>query len=213
MERVVIWVGAVVIGGSVVAGAWQDAQSPGQRFAEERMKSMTDPTAMMKWQEDMQPSLAHEVLGLLEGEWDMQVKVRMGQDAPTMDAAFTASAERVMGGLFLEQRVQGLMMGMPVERRLMFGYDNTRQLFHVTEHSNMGSGVSVCYGSLDQTGTVLTVIGDMTEPMSGEVGKAFKMVWHFDAADRYRFEVYEILYGEPFKVIESTGVRRATGSD
>lgn len=179
----------------------------GREISKEHIDTMTN--GMAAWMESMQPGKPHELLAMLAGGWEVRASMFMSQDMPPMETVYKGTATSTMGGRFLELRGSGEMMGMSMDSLLIFGYDNVRKLFHLTMYNSMGTGVSTLYGNLDETGRILTFVGPMDEPMSGEVGKSFRVVMTFESADRYSYTIDEILYGEPFTVVRAVATRTA----
>ena len=203
-------VAAFVLGcGATASLAWTAADDhPGKKLVDQKIAKMTAPEAMQKWMQNGQPSLGHEVLAQFEGEWDVEMKMWMDQSQPPMVSQGSSTFKRILGGRFIEQHYSSQFMGQNYEGRGMLGYDNNRQMFWHTWIDSMNTGFSSGYGNLDESGTLLTVIGEMDEPMSGEVGKAYKSVTDMSDPDEFVFEMFEILYGEPFKVMEITYSRK-----
>lgn len=162
---------------------------------------------MDAWMESMQPGKPHELLAMLAGAWEVRASMFMSQDMPPMETMYHGTATSTMGGRLLELRGRGEMMGMSMDSLLIFGYDNVRKLFHLTMYNSMGTGVSTLYGNLDESGRILTFVGPMDEPMTGEVGKSFRLVMTLESADRYSYTIDEILYGEPFTVVRAVATR------
>ena len=197
--------GALVLCSSPASG--QDA-GPGKKLADQRIARMTDPAAMQAWMDSMKPGLGHEWVAQMVGDWDVTMKMWMDPSAPPTESKATSTFEPALNGKFAFQRLKGEMMGMPYEGMGMYGFDNNRQLFITSWADNMNGTISVMKGSLDRTGTVLTQIGEMDEPMSGEMGKPFMGRTTIQGPDTMVFEVYEILYGEAFKVMQFEYTRR-----
>jgi hypothetical protein len=169
-----------------------------------------DPQKMMEqWMESMKPGKAHEFLEQFAGEWDTTCRVFMGGPGSAADETKgTATRTLVLGGKFVKEEHKGSMMGMPYEGIGFTGYDNTRKLYSSVWLGNLCTGLNFSTGSLDQTGKVLTQFGTMDEPMTGEIGKTVKSVTRVIDADHQVFEMWEVLYGEPFKVMEVAYARR-----
>lgn len=203
---------AALLGAAAIAGSIQPepASNPagklGKEIVDAKMARMQG--GMAAWMESMQPGKPHEMLSKLVGDWEVRTQMFMGRDADPMETIFQSSAEMTMGGRYLEQRGKGSFMGMSMDSLLVLGYDNVRQLFHATMFDSTGTGVRTLYGNLDETGRVLTFVGPMDEPMTGEIGKSFRVVMTFESADRYSYTIDEILYGEPFTVVRAVAIRR-----
>ncbi len=175
---------------------------PARKLVEQRIEQMMDPASMQTWLNTTQPSLGHEVLKKFVGKWDIEMRVWMDPSQPPAVSKGYSEAELVLGGRFVEHEFEGSLMGMPYEGEGFMGYDNNRKLFNSVWVSTMETGMHVARGSLNQDGTILTLIGEMDEPMSGEMGKTYRQQYHFKGDDSIVFQIHEILYGEPFKVME-----------
>jgi len=189
----------------------QPAEDPSENPAKahiERFRANAADGGMERWQESMQPDTGHAVLAQLAGEWDLTFRAWHSQDQPPVVSHLTSTSTMTMGGLFLEERGEGEMFGQPVEIRILMGYDNVRNLFHATLFDSMTPAPRFLKGNLNEDGTVLTMVGEMDEPITGELGKAFMAKWTFLEPDRYTYELFEILYGDPFRVVEVTATRR-----
>lgn len=183
-------------------GAGQPDDAPlGERLAERYQRVMGNG-GMQRWQQSMTPELAHAFLAEhFVGKWTAEAKIMgMGNG---LDASWEVEGRPILGGRFVEQRAVGTMMGMPTESKMVLGYDNVRKLFHATMFDSMSTGVRTLWGNLDKTGKVLTLVGAMDEPMSGEIGKSFMITWRFGDDGVQDYEVKEILYGDAFPVVSA----------
>ncbi|MCA9300548.1 MAG: DUF1579 domain-containing protein [Phycisphaerales bacterium] len=167
-----------------------------------------DEAQMMElWMAAAAPGDAHDGLKRLVGEWTCTSRMYMAPDAPPMESTAKASCRLVMGGRFVEQRMQGEMMGMPFEGFGLTGYNNMRKQYTGMWVDNMGTAILTMNGSADQSGNVITMLGQMDEPTTGEIGKTVKWVTRFLDKDTYVFEAFEVQYGDPFKVFDITYTR------
>ncbi len=173
-------------------------------FARAQPEPPADPQkAMEAWMASMQPGKPHEFLKQFVGEWNTTTRIWMaGPGSPPMESAGTASFSLVFGGRFLKQESTGQMMGMPMEGLGFTGYDNNRKLYFSSWIDSLSTGFYINSGNLDQTGTILTQFGTMDEPMTGEIGKMVKYVTRVADADTVVFEIQEVLYGDPFTVVQ-----------
>ena len=203
--------------GGAVASLAQDPAEHGKKVAQQLRGDMSDPAAMeagmAKWQELMKKGPAHEFLtSAFVGEWDVQTKMWMDPAGEPMTSKGTATIEPMFDGKFVRERFKGDMMGMQFEGESTTGFDNTKKLFVSTWMDSMGTGVMLMKGSISEDGKTLTFVGEMDEPMTGEMGKAIQMVITVDSADKHTGTMYEILYGKPMKVMELAYTRRAGSS-
>ncbi len=197
---------AIVAAGTIgaVTFAMQADSEGAKRFAPERdMPQMNMQEAMQAWQESMKLTKPHGYLKPFVGQWDTTMSIWMeGPDGPAMETAGTAEFKLVLGGRFARQTYTSSFMGQPYEGIGYTGYDNLRKQFTSTWISNMGTAIMSMKGNLDPTGRVMTQIGMMDEPMTGEWDKAVQWVTTWVDDDTFTFTAIEILYGEPFKVFE-----------
>lgn len=209
----VVLCGLVGLGGFVAPVAAQtDARPIGQKLARELGTDGQDLTqvqdGLIRWAELNKPGLGHEYLATFVGEWDCEMKVWMDPKAPPMTSTGSAVMKLELGGRVLTQKYTGTMGGQPFEGIGQEGYDNVRNLFWSTWTDSLSTSISTLHGSLDETGSVLTYVGQMDEPLIGQYGKAYMTRVKVESADRHVFEVMEILYGEPFQVVEITYTRK-----
>ena len=173
------------------------------RYIPERDNPPADMAEMMAcWEKSSKVDAPHKFLKPFVGNWDTKTRMWMAPDAPPTEEMGTAQFELVLGGRFAKQTWSGSMMGMPAEGIGYTGYDTIRKQYTSVWLSNLGTSMMTMTGNLDPKGNVLTQVGVMDEPTTGEYGKAAKWAtrWHSD--DHFTLEGYEILYGEPFKVFE-----------
>ncbi len=175
---------------------------------DDRAAVASDPKAMQAWMDSMKLGKHHDGMKKYVGEWVTSTKIMM-PGAPEMPpTAGSAKFEMMMDGRYLLQTYKGNMMGQPMEGMGIMGYDNNRKLFVNSWVDNFMTGIMPMKGNLSEDGKTLTMIGEMDEPMTGEMGKAVRSrtIWIDD--NTFKFTMDEILYGEPFTVVEVTYTRK-----
>lgn len=208
---------AAAIGGGALlalgAGRTNTAAEPPEMPSPEQMQE-----GMEKWVAGMQPGKMHAFLEQFVGEWDTQTRMFMapGMD-PLVNPPGTASLKMVLGGRFLQQTTTGKMefpgmdgkpMSFDHEGMGLTGYDNARKLFSFVWADTTGTALYTGSGSLSRDGSTLTMFGTMDEPMTGEVGKTIRYTTRAEGKDKFVFEVAEVLYGEPFTVVQIEYTRK-----
>jgi hypothetical protein len=179
--------------------------------AQDKADSPAMQEMMKKWQEAMTPGPAHKTLAGMEGTWDAEVKSWMGgPGAPPTVSKATSTIKMVLGGRYLQEEVSGQMMDQPFNGMGITGYDNLNKKYISFWIDNMGTGMSTMDGTMDQTGTVLTMYGKMDEPGTGEHGKNFKAVTRIVDKNKHVYEMYDLVLGEPpaSKVMEIVYTRK-----
>jgi hypothetical protein len=211
IRSIAVAAGCLVAGTVAFAAFQQDPSEVGKQVADQVRAAAQDPAAMQKWEETMKLGPAHEFLQqAFTGEWDLEIKMWMDPQADPMTSKGTATIEPMFGGRFVRERVKADMMGQPWEGEGTTGYDNVKKQFISTWMDSMGTGIMMMRGSISPDGKTLTFIGEMDEPMTGEMGKAIRVAITVDSKDRHRMQMSEILYGDPFTVMELTYTRKGT---
>jgi hypothetical protein len=167
--------------------------------------------AMERWMKTTRPGERHKFLEHLAGEWDTTTRVFMMPGTPPAETKGHASLKMIHGGRFLQEdstgvmklpSADGTMKDVPMTGLGLTGFDQARQLFTLVWTNNLSTATLTARGSLDREGKILTMFGEMDEPMTGEVGKTVRYTTRIISPDRHILEVHEVLYGEPFKVFE-----------
>ncbi|MEZ6235807.1 MAG: DUF1579 domain-containing protein [Phycisphaerales bacterium] len=162
-------------------------------------KAMDEEASMEAWMRASALGPAHEWLGQFIGAWDVTMTINMGPE-PMVTRGHTEYTW-LMEGRYLQDNLTSDFMGMPMSGYGISGFDNNRNQFVGIWMDSFSTGISMMYGSLDPTGTILTQVGTMDEPTTGEVGKAYMAVTTIIDEDHFRFEMKEILYGEAMTVM------------
>lgn len=190
---------AVLAGGA--AWAMRGQPQPGPYAIE--MK----PDGMQLWMESQKPGKFHEWLGQTVGEWKTELEMP-GSGMPASTGSSTITWQ--IPGLWTAETLNSEMpMGMPaMSGHGLLGYDNIKKQYVGCWVDNTSTEMKTFRGGLSPDGRVLTMYGTMDEPMTGENGKMVRYQTTRISEDQFRFEVAEIIYGEPFVVVRVTYTRR-----
>jgi len=153
-----------------------------------------------------QPGAEHEWLANMAGEFEVTVTSWMDPAAePSVNTA-SASSEMSLGGRYLVDRYEGSFEGITFEGHGVTGYDNALDRYVGTWIDNMGTGIMVSEGELDDEGR-LVMTGSYTDPVSGEEATV-KSVTRL-TEDGYVTEMYNLLPdGSSFKSMEITARKK-----
>lgn len=196
----------------VAAGA-----GSGHKAQPEGMDPAAMQAAMDNWLKTTKPNEKHTYLEQFVGEWDTTMRLFFGPGAPASESKGNATLTMIHGGRFLKHestgtmqlpKPDGTMMSTPMNGLGLTGFDNNRKLYTFVWTDSMNTGVLTGSGSLSPDGSTMTMFGAMDEPMTGEMGKMVKYVTRLAGPDKHFFEIHEVLYGEPFKVVEIEYNRR-----
>ncbi len=189
-----------VTGFVVLAACIGVAASAVQPEAKKDPPGAGNEQAMMEaWTKAMTPGKNHELLKRMNGEWTTTMKAFMGgPDQEPMTSTGKATISSILGGRYSKQDYSGNMMGTEFQGLGITGYDNIRKLFVGSWVDSTGTGILTMSGALSPDEKMITMFGEMNEPMTGEMGKTVKWVTEFKSADSFTFTAYEVLYGKEF---------------
>lgn len=170
-----------------------------------------DMAAMMKQMEELAaPGPEHQKLASMAGEWDAEVSSYMaGPDNPPTVSKGTCKGRMILGGRFLHEEFEGDMMGKKFHGVGVMGYDKFNKKYVDTWMDDMGTGIFLSEGTCDASGKVMTFTGKMDEPMTGEKGKAVKLITRIVDPNKRVFEMHDLALGDKSKVMEITYVRKS----
>ncbi len=156
-----------------------------------------DEAAMQEaWMKAATPGPFHAFLAAKAGNWKISGKVWMAPGQEPMDSESTASAEMILGGRYLMEKMQGSMMGMPFEGLSITGYDNSTGLVTSIWMDTMGTMIMTMTGTWDKPGAPMATSGTYLDPMSGQE-MMVRTVTTFVSADESLFEYYTTAPGTP----------------
>ncbi|MEM7262627.1 MAG: DUF1579 family protein [Planctomycetota bacterium] len=204
MQKWIMWIAVVAALGLavdrfVITPHHVDAQAS---------EDMDMAAAMKRWADAGEPGKQHELLAKRVGKWNVESSMWMSQNAPPMKVKGTSEIEAIMDGRYIVERTETTMMGKPWTSMAVTGYSNIRRVFFTTNFDSMSTGYTHAVGGLSRDGKALTFVGEMDEPMTQETGKMFKAMMTFESDDKHKIDIYEILYGEPFRVVSMEFTRQ-----
>ncbi len=159
--------------------------------------------ATQRWMDAAMPGEPHRVLDRFIGLWN--VTTRMWMEGPGSEPSETTgivTCEWILKSHYVRQETRGMMMGIPFEGWAITGYDNLKKQYVGIWIDSVSTGIYTLSGHLDPTGTVLTMYGEVDDPMTGEFGKINKYVTRFIDEDHLVFEIHDPSRGENTKVVE-----------
>lgn len=164
---------------------------------------------MKKWMEVASPGPGHKHLDQFVGKWDTHMKMWMGPNTTPMETKGTAETRWVFDGRFLLEEGSSEWMNMPHRGMLFIGYDNFKKKYVITFLDNMSTAIHSALGDYDEQKKVMTLLGKMDEPMTGEKDKPVRFVTRVISKDKYVFEAYDLI-GTPdeFKAVEVVYTRK-----
>ena len=143
----------------------------------------------------------HEVFKQMEGDWTCVVKQFGPDGAEVTGGTGTMTSKLVLGNRFVVSEFDGRMQGRFFRGMGTMGYSNTDKRYEGTWIDSMGTGTMFMTGSMDPTGKVLTMTGEMMDIETGKPGK-MKEVTTMLTKDKYKSEFYMVAGGKDIKVME-----------
>lgn len=121
------------------------------------------------------PDEHHEFLHEFAGEWNYQSTMWPAPGAPPMESEGAASISMDLGGRYLVGTHTGNMMGMPFEGRSVTGYDKSSGTYVSSWIDNMGTGIMLFEGQVEDGKLVL--VSDFDNPMTGTTEQHKMVQW------------------------------------
>lgn len=177
---------------------------------------MPNEAEMMKQMQEMAKlNENHRLLADLNGDWNYTVTMWMTPGAPPMKAAGAAIRQSVLGGRYVEMKVEGKMKMPGEDGKLkdvdfkgvgLEGYDNVKKKFVGTWLDNMGTGIMLSEGDYDPSSKTFTYVSEveMTPGMKTKVRETLKVI----DKDHMTFEWYENHGGQDTKTMQLDYTRR-----
>jgi hypothetical protein len=196
--RVVALAGLCIGAAYSFAGDEKDQQKPAADAAQAAMME-----AMMQI---AAPGEHHAHLKPLAGSWKTTTKWWMGPGEPDISHGVSKNTW-ILGGRFLQSEFKGTSEEHPFAGFGLFGYDNVKKQ-HVTMWCDtMGTGLTVSYGTCDDSGKVFTYVATYDDPMTKQP-KTSKWVTKVINDKKYVFTIHSIdKDGKEHQELEVTYVR------
>jgi hypothetical protein len=197
---------ALVMLAAVMTSAQEkQATGKGDSKADPAMQEM-----MKKWMEAATPGEHHKALEHFIGKWDLTMKMWMeGPGKPPSETKGTSEVKWIMGGRYTLEEMKSQLMGMPHSGMGIVGYDNFKKQYVSFWIDNMSTAMFNSLGDFDASGKVLTALGKIDEPMTGEKDKTVKYVIQIVDKDKHVFSYYDLVgTGNEFKAVEITYTRK-----
>lgn len=161
-----------------------------------------DSVAMQQaWMKYMTPGKQHKMLADETGKWDCEMIFFMEPGGDPQMAKSTADIKMIMGGRYQEAMYKGQMMGAPFEGRSTIAYDNAAEEYTSTWIDNMGTGLMVMKGKMNDSTNSLIFTGEGIDPTTGKTCKMREVYTIVDENTR-KMEMYDNKTGEEHKSME-----------
>lgn len=130
-----------------------------------KAQSASEQDMMKAWMESITPVEEHKMIASMEGEWKSVNTMWMTPGQPPEKTEGHSINKMIMGGRYMEQKVKGSSMGMPIEGAATYGFDRTKGKFFATWIDNFGTGIMQFEG--EKTGDhQITLYANYFDPMT-----------------------------------------------
>ena len=184
---------------SVAALSMQAAKQ--ERFSHPVSK---DPDGgMARWMQVCTPSAAHARLQELVGNYDVTVRMSMGNGGTSPESKGTCEFTWLVEGKWLTSKWNVDFMGQKDRITTILGYDNFKERYVWCKVDSMQTTLETASGLFDKSGDNLILWGTIDEPMTPEQDKQVKYVFRNYGKDKWTLEIHDMMIGETgTKVLE-----------
>jgi hypothetical protein len=154
------------------------------------------------------PGAEHRLLQKRAGTWDVTVRIWMAPGAPPEESKAVSECSVLMGGRYVQEKLEGTAMGRSFSGLGLTGFDNIKKKYVSIWIDNMGTGIMASEGAASADGKSLEYLGDLPDPVANKYRQQ-RMVETDVDADHRRTEAFDIgPDGKPFKSMEIIYIRR-----
>lgn len=138
-----------------------------------------------------QPGPAHKVLEQRAGAWKMLYRIYAAPGQPPIELPAKGELTMIFGGRFLkvEMSAEGPWKGtagLGIE-----GYDNFKQSYFFHWVDSSGTRTISLTGTADESGQVITYLGEIDDADSGTKGVKVRVVVRMVGPDEHTFEFFQ----------------------
>lgn len=164
------WIGAlalVVVTAAITTTVVSDEKAQEPKMSPEEQKMMD------AWMKAATPGEHHQKLARLVGTWEARTKFWMDPTQPAEEGTGTAKWKSMYDNRYfmLEWDGKSEKMG-PFQGLGISGYDNVAKKYVDVWMDSMSTGILISWGTPDASGKVITYVGEMHDPMTGQLKKS-----------------------------------------
>lgn len=165
-----------------------------------------DEAAQKAWMDYMTPGPMHKMMAMANGTWNTDITFWMSPDGPSSKSTGTCTNRMILGDRYQESVFTGDMGGMPFEGHGIMAYDNAKKVFQSVWYDNMGTGIMVLEGRMDDATRTMTLTGSSVDPSGKALGIREVFKWVDD--NTQMMEMYMTQDGKEFKSMEMKLTRK-----
>lgn len=160
------WLAAFSLGLAISPAHAQETEKEKKEGHEAHAGHDYQHAAMEAWTKASTPTERHANLAKLAGSWATTVKLWMDPSGEPMVTEGTMENRLIMGGRFLEGKLDGSFMGQPFNGYWLLGYNNVTEQHESIWVDNHGTGIYLYTGSSNEAGDEMTLRGKYKDPVT-----------------------------------------------
>lgn len=167
------------------------ALAAGRATSQDKKESPKNPE-MEAYAKAAEPGPEHKALEPLVGNWTYSVKFWPAPGQPPLESKGTCERKWIMGGRFIEERVQGDAMGGPqaFAGLGLIGYDKPQKKYTTAWVDSMTTSITSSFGTADAAGKTFTFNTETIHPVKGTKVKG-KDVIRILGNDQHEMEMFK----------------------
>jgi hypothetical protein len=114
-----------------------------------------------------EPNAHHQKLAQLKGDWKFTTQWRATAQEKAVESSGTSTFTVLYGGRYVEQRMEGTVLGKPYEGRGTLGYDNRKNRFVSSWIDNQQTSIITAEGTGNDDGIELSASHHI-DPSTGD---------------------------------------------
>lgn len=162
---------------------------------------------MEKYEKLGKPGEQHKLLERLTGSWEAKVKNWLEAGATPMESMGTSGKKMIMGGRFLQELFNGIMMGNKFSGLSITGYDNHSEKFETVWLDSTSTSLLLFQGTVSQDQKKITMDCSHADVVRGPMN--WRSVTTFIDDNTHLFEMFSMRQnGKAERIMEITYTRK-----
>ncbi len=150
----------------------------------------------------------HRLLQQRAGTWDVTVRMWVAPGSPAEESKGTSECSLIMGGRFIHEKIESMVMGQPFSGLGLTGFDNIKKKYVGIWIDSLSTGIMTSEGVPAADGKSIEYVGDLPDPVANKYRQQ-RAVEYEDDADHRRMEAFDVgPVVAPFRSMEMVYIRR-----
>ena len=193
---------------------------PGAREPDQKTPGGDAESQIETWVRHAAPGKEHKLLEQMVGRWETVTTYRKEAGDPPVQARGRCERKWILDGRFVQEELDGGLLGMPFRGVGVYGYDAFEQKYTSVWMDTTSTAITTYLGVYDEGRKVVDFVGVYGDPWTG-VKKKVRGVTRLESAEREVLELYvpkpdggefkmlEIVYGRE----KSQNIKKSTSQN